>query len=192
MKIKAKTTFVSDEGFEFTFRPMDDGLTIEKTKDGYEARYLVQDDNADSPKEWADESLFLVADHRDFCVKPIGNSTFETVTSDYKNTHYIFGLEAYIHSGVVLALSQEGNFPDRNCDTSQLGAVFVSKKEWPDKAAARDAALGLIKTWNMYLCGDVYGIVKETYDHDKNHLHQDSCWGFYGHKDALEALKTEI
>jgi len=46
--------------------------------------------------------------------------------------------------------------------------------------------------WNQYLSGDVYEIIKETYDKEKNHLDHDSCWGFYGYKYALEALQTEI
>lgn len=144
--------------------------------------YIVQDEGAQAPNEWGNDSLFLVADHRDFYVKPPEGSSFETVTEDYRKTHHVFGLEAYIHSGVSLALSDEGNFPDRQWDVSQLGAVFVSKKEWPDKAAAKKAAEGLLDTWNTYLEGDVWGYVIE----DELGEHVESCWGYYGHEHAEE------
>lgn len=95
---------------------------------------------------------------------------------DYIKKYHIFGLEAYIHSGVVLALSREGNFPDRQWDVSQLGLCFASKKEWRTRAKARKAVLGLIEYWNDYLSGNVYGYVIE----DKEGNSFDSCWGFYG------------
>ena len=97
----------------------------------------------------------------------------------YCKDYHIFGLEAYIHSGVVLALSREGNFPDRQWDVSQLGLVFVSKKEWKTRAKAREAALGLIEYWNSCLSGEVYGFVIE--DSEGGTL--DSCWGFFGDYD---------
>jgi hypothetical protein len=109
---------------------------------------------------------------------------------DYCKKYHIFGLEAYIHSGVSLSLSHEGNFPDRQWDVSQLGLVFASKKEWKSRAKARKAALGLIETWNCSMSGDVYGCVREEYDQDKKQIKEDSCWGFYGYKYAIEELKT--
>lgn len=139
------------------------GLTIE----------IVPDDDTESPE--SDTNLFLVANHRDFYVKPPGNSTMESVAEDHKKTHRIFGLEAYIHSGVVLSLTVEGNFPDRQWDVSQLGAVFVAKEEWKTRAEARKAAIGLIETWNCYLSGSVYGFMVK----DENGDVIDSCWGFY-------------
>ncbi len=224
MKIKKVTHYVSEEGFEFTFEPVEDTVTITKTENGYEARYLVQDDNAMSPDEDEDEGLFLVGYHRDFTVnrekrkydKETGRSTvidngiskelaqhianggkyedgsIDSEAKDYIKKYHIFGLEAYIHSGVVLALSNEGNFCDRQWDVSQLGLVFVSKEEWKTRVKAREAAIGLIETWNQYLSGDTYGIVKETYDKDKEQLDHDACWGFGGYDYALESLKTEI
>ena len=68
-----------------------------------------------------------------------------------------------------------GNYPDRQWDVSQLGFVFVSKKEWRLSAKARLAAESLLKEWNQYLSGDVYGYIV-----DDDGLNEDSCWGFYG------------
>lgn len=137
---------------------------------------ICNDDNCDGPNEWGDDSLFLVGNHRDFYVKPPEGISFEDVKSHYEKTHHIFGLEAYIHSGVRLALSQKGNFPDRQWDVSQLGYVFASKEEWKTRKSAECAALGLIETWNDYLAGNVYGY--QVKDSEGEHIA--SCWGFYG------------
>lgn len=150
---------------------------------------IYQDEDAQSPREYGDEGLFIVANHRDFYVPEPGEKRvtddYETIVNRWKKTHWVFPLEAYIHSGVVLALSHEGNFPDRQWDVSQLGAVFVAKKEWNTKAKARKAALQYVETWNQYLSGDVYGYVIE--DEDGNNL--ESCWGFYGLEYATQEAK---
>ena len=140
---------------------------------------IYADDNGGSPKDWGDDGLFLVADHRDFSVNGPKKEKPSACIEIYGKTHHVFGLEAYIHSGVVLALSREGNFPDRQWDVSQLGAVFVSKKEFRLKKSARKCAQGLIETWNDYLSGNVYGYNVETEEGSA----VDSVWGFYGDYD---------
>ncbi len=148
---------------------------------------ILQDEHASSPSEWGDDSLFLVANHRQFYVPVPGEKRLpqygNEVADRFAKTHHIFDLEAYIHSGVRLALSGEGNFPDRCWDVSQLGYVFASKSEWKTRKEARKAALSLVETWNDYLSGDVWGYVVE--DDDGNCL--DACWGFYGDDGKKEA-----
>lgn len=206
MTIRRVTSFVNDEGFEFTFKPVDGSVKIEKTKTGYEARYLVQDNDAQSPDDWGNDDIFLVAYHRDFYVesKLIDKQQARNLlkpddeldeweidfVKDWKAKYHIFGLEAYIHSGVMLALGHEGNFPDRRWDVSQLGLVFAAKACWQNYSQAKTAAKSLIDEWNKYLSGDVYGCVKETFNKKKVQLDQDSCWGFYGYDHALECLKS--
>lgn len=164
---------------------------------------IYQDENMDSPQDWGDDALFLVANHRNFCVreKDITDEVISEIfmpeedaetnlyaerAKELKKQYHVFGLEAYIHSGVVLALSREGNFVDRQWDVSQLGAVFVKKTEARTRASAKKMAQGLIETWNQYLSGDVYGFMIE--DAEGNHL--ESCWGFYG-MDAVEEGANE-
>ena len=101
--------------------------------------------------------------------------------------YYVFGLEAYIHSGVRLALLNRGNFCDRQWDVSNIGAVLVAKKEWPRRAKAEKAALGLINTWNDYLSGNVYGY---TIENSAGEL-IDSCYGYYGDYDAEYGALSE-
>lgn len=83
----------------------DEYVVHTETKGGCTLK-IMQDTSYDqNPSAWGDDSLFLVADHRDFYVKPPKGSTFESVVADYTKTHRVFGLEAYIHSDVRLALS---------------------------------------------------------------------------------------
>ena len=161
---------------------------------------LEQEEYPSSPSDWGDTGAFLVGWHsRNFWVLPPGKKRADrynpqSALDDYKDTHHIFMLEAYIHSGVRLELNQCGNFPDRRWDvSSNIGAVFLSKSEWKTKSAKRTIkyALGLVEEWNQYLCGDVWGYViseLESADDDAEAVndHVYSCWGFYGRKYAEE------
>ncbi len=153
---------------------------------------IIQDQTAESPREWADTGLFLVANHRDFYVPEPGEKrvpeSANEVVDKYSKTHWVFPIEAYIHSGVVLAFSQEGNFPDRRWDVSQLGFVFAAKEEWRLSKSARKAAAGLIATWNQYLSGDVWGYAIK----DEEGATVDSCWGFYGREYCEEQAKEAM
>lgn len=176
---------------------------------------IMRDDSPFPPDEGGDDSLFLTAYHREFWVEGPNDyhkdETGKTVRSgktierdecialakkdtgdinyrpEFLKKYFVFGLEAYIHSGVRLALSMEGNFPDRAWDVSQLGLVFVSKKAWPTKEKARKAALSLIETWNDYLSGNVYGFRVEN-DAGEN---LESIWGFSGDYDAEGGALSE-
>ncbi|MFA5186882.1 MAG: hypothetical protein WC551_10420 [Patescibacteria group bacterium] len=224
MAIHKRTTYYSTEdpeteGFEFTFPPEEGSITVTKqpkgdgVTPGYTVRYIVRDDDAQSPDEGRDDGLFLVGYHRDFYTdhgKKISEDLarqimaagrVRTVEEDdeisgeareWRKSHHIFPLEAYIHSGVSLALSHEGNFPDRQWDVSQLGLVFVSKKEWRTRKAAEKAARAHVETWNQYLSGDVWGIVREDYREDKTLIEHEECWGYYGEEYAKKAALTEI
>jgi hypothetical protein len=104
--------------------------------------------------------------------------------------YWIFPLEACIHSGVCLYLSG-GCAIDRQWDVSQLGAVFVSKKEARLSKSARELALSLIKTWNLYLSGQVYSF--SVTDPDGEDV--DSCGGFFTdniEKDILVYCRATI
>lgn len=138
---------------------------------------VYQDNDTESPDNFGDESVFLVAFHRDFTVdrKGFDRDTCVEFSENGSKEYHVFGLEAYIHSGVSLALSQEGKFPDRQWDVSQLGLVFVSKKETRYKTKAGKIAQNLIELWNDYLSGNVYGYMVEKDDNEFG-----GVWGFYG------------
>jgi hypothetical protein len=172
---------------------------------------IYQDESYDqSPDEWGNEDLFLVGFHSDFTVRREGFEEYVAAQAyadrdkytdldddqaahvkQVKKKYWIIGLEAYIHSGVVLAIAREGNFPDRRWDVSQLGAIFVEKKTWKTLPKARKAALGLIEEWNSCLSGEVYGYVVEGKGVDEIKNAMDSCWGFLGDiKYCIEEAKS--
>ena len=193
-----------EEELDYIFEPVEDSITIKKTKTGYEARYLVQDDNPMSPEEMDDDSLFLVNYHRDFEVRRDEVITKDDLVNWYRQDcrdyddreftelYHIFALSCLVHSGVWLSLSRSFSCDLGGWDTSHVGAVLACKKEWPKEADALAAAELKVQEWNQYLSGDIYGIVKETYNKKKIQVDHDSCWGFYGHKYALEELKEGI
>jgi len=146
------------------------------------------DEPCESPDDWGDEDLFLVAFHEDFTVSRTGydrERAVEVLTNGGDDDHFAFGLEAYIHSGVVLALSGEGPFPDRRWDVSQLGIVLASREDFKTRENAKRASRDLLTTWNMYLSGEVYGYVLT--DEDGKPI--DSCWQIYGMDNAVYKAK---
>lgn len=160
------------------------------TETVYEEKYkgltikIYPDDSANSPDEGGgDDGLFLVHFHRDCQIEREKIITeddlrrwYQGEEIDQEKQYHIFAVEAYIHSGVVLALANDQRyFPDRQWDVSHVGAVLASKNEWSMRKAAKNAARGLIETWNAYLSGDVYGYVIENGEGEN----LGSCWGFY-------------
>lgn len=149
---------------------------------------IMPDDDAQSPNDWGNTDLFLVAFGRSFAVEREGYSEglcqsimnagkYEDDSINYEakemiKKYHFFVVEAYIHSGISLSLANEGKFPDRQWDVSGgIGMVFVEKKYWKTKAKAREAARSLLEEWNVYNNGEVYGY---------NILNVGSVWGFHG------------
>jgi hypothetical protein len=143
------------------------------------------DEYADSPEEGGDTALFLIAAHRDFHVRfpDKGEPTPENVKEWKEKGYHVFPIEAYIHSGVRLALSNEGNFCDRRWDVSNpVGFLFVEKKVWRLRKTAEKAARQYVETWNQYLSGDVYIVTAGG----------ESCGGQYGIEYAQECGREMV
>ena len=217
-------------------------------KDIYYKGYKIkirQDEDYESLNDWKDENLFLVYDHRQFTVKidgfepndiynylelkskiasPIGLDESQEELEDeikgyfdYDSKYWIFPVEAYIHSGVDLSLFSG----TKKCrwDSSVTGYILASKEEFKNLETATNAAEELIKTWNQYLSGDVWGYIikksnivysisKEKFDrllfeNDLSTLESEfdiedeweevySCWGFYGQDAVIEEAKLII
>ena len=154
---------------------------------------FYQDTDAQSPADWGDENLFLVHYHRDFWqenkdvterdLRDLYQGNKTETTRRLQKEYYIFPVAALIHSGVWLKLGHGGfSMDEGGWDTSHVGALFASKKEFKSKGDAEKCATGKVTEWNHYLSGDVYGFVVE----DKDGEDLDSCWGFYGLKYAKE------
>jgi len=211
MTVRAITTtryIDEDSGIEYTHKPIEESVILSPIPSGFVLSYLVQDQDAQSPDEWKNLSLFLVHYHQD-CWIPDERMTEDVLRSWYHREYgyeleeeeeetlneidreyWVFEVAAYIHSGVVLSLGSGSHFPDRQWDVSHVGAVFVAKEEWEDREKARKAAEGVIEGWNQYFTGDVYGIVHERLDADKVSVGEDSCWNFYGYDYAKAEMEN--
>jgi len=160
---------------------------------------IFQDDSAESPDSWGDDALFLVHYHRDFEVcrdKVVARDTIAALyrgekseaVRELKKKYHVFSVATLIHSGVWLRLGSGGFQEDSGgWDTSHVGAALVSKKEFKSRGKAGKAAESLIKEWNDYLSGNVYGYTVK--DAESNNL--DSCWGFFGDYNAPGGALSE-
>lgn len=153
--------------------------TVELEHVDYSLHY---DEDAQSPDTWNDESLFLMASHRSLSVRH--DQTTEDNVSALQKTHHLFPVEAYIHSGIRLYFAKEAKV-DRAFDVSALGFICASKSEFKTRAKAKNAATGLLEEWNQYLSGEVYGYEVK----DKDGLHLESCYGFFGADGREDAEK---
>jgi hypothetical protein len=197
-----RTITRTDTGLELSHKPQDDDDVILTEKDGkITLKYLVQDNDPRPPNEDDDNGLFLVNYHRDFWVINDKFIAKDQLASWYRGekieqakTHWIFTLGMYSHSGVILRLGSKSFVGDSGgWDSSMIGAVFVSKDEWnrPDKA--EEAAKCLVKTWNNYLSGDVWGYVTDVLDaktKERVEAECESCWGYNStYREALESMQ---
>ena len=186
---------------------------------------IYRDEDCETPDRWGTTDLFLAARHRQFCVEgdPVRDPADAICSYDCDEEHehtaacpkegsikpdiaasyHVFGLYAYIHSGVSLSLGAHWA-EDDGWDTSQVGLVFASRSEWPDAAEAEKAAESLVKEWNDCLSGNVYGyVIEAARRYRKVYLDSsgeateetegtewenvDSCWRFIGDSDYCRA-----
>lgn len=146
---------------------------------------IYQSEAFDDPNEW-NEDRFLIYDHRSFCIRVKGfdvNEIYDAFQTKniYKGFH-VFPVYAYIHSGVALSLGRsEYPFNDR-WDVSYRGFILIKKEKglsWK-REKAHKIAEKLIKCWNQYLSGEVYGFRIDELD--------DSCGGYYGNPEESGLL----
>ena len=161
---------------------------------------IKSDDYAEKHDIYSDD-LFLVYDHRDFCVErkefyPPEINDYLNGDTDYDFSNFwIFPVYAYIHSVVSLSLSHNGD----RWDTSMRGYVLVNKniREDFNEELAKNYAEDLIKEWNMYLSGDVYElkIYKLNICNHCGHNEEEEVEfmsGIYGYDEAEQLAKEYI
>lgn len=148
---------------------------------------LEQDEYCESPNEWGDDELFLLAKHREFDVSRKGfdiDEIFEHIeeTNVWEWGEYkLLPLFAYIHSGISLSTSRVCQW-----DSSLVGLIFVSKEFETDKQDR--LADNLLSDWNTYLMGDVWRY--EILSKDDEQV--DALSGIYEYENALEEAKHQV
>lgn len=130
---------------------------------------IYRDEDPQSPDDWGNDDLFLIANHRQFSVQRKGFNCDKDTPKDHRKDYHVLPLYAYIHSGVALSLD-EFSCP---WDSGQVGWVLVGKR--CGFRSISKAAKSLVSEWSSYLSGEVYGFVVE-----REGEQTDSCWGFVG------------
>lgn len=165
---------------------------------------VFTDDTTESPKEWGNDDVCFWDDrnlsvehskmNRDIFgayIKTEGYEEYKEEAKEISKKYHIFGVDAYIHSGIALSLHGKG----MNCrwDTaSYIGCVLVEKKEARTVKKAEVIARGIVACWNDYLQGNVYGYMLEDTLMEGDF---GGCWGFYGDYQSsglIESAKDEI
>jgi len=149
MKVRKVTKYlIEDYNLPLSYEPIEDTIKVKQDGGYTKVGYLIQDNDTsflvDNLKK--DKNLFLVAYNRNFWIEgkehgvtkelsrllyspqPDKSSEGYEEWKEWHSKYWIFPLEAYIHSGVRLALSYEGNFPDRRWDVSTTWVGFCFQK----------------------------------------------------------------
>lgn len=205
IKTITKTTYISDEGFSFTFEPIEETLKITKTKTGFVAKYLTQDNNPENPFDNSEGNGIF------YHWKDMGKEELEKyceLLGYDPDTREIIGkedkdavrIDKYEHSGITYSVEGEG----RNCrwDTSHSWAVWYPDKVLLDelkglKGTARrnkcvEYARQMCELFNQWNSGDCYLLVKEIFNKDKEQIDQENVGGYFGYNEALKGLKNDI
>jgi hypothetical protein len=208
MITKTVTTRYTDEkGFSFTFEPIENTLLIKKTAKGFEARYLTPDNDPIDPRE--DENLGnMICFHKRYTLgdkTDLNSDMFDGWQEMYdylikeKKAIIILPLYLYDHSGISMKVgSFQGLLPQGHAefDSGQVGFIYVTKEDLKRigilKSRAEKSLQSEVEVYNDYIQGNVYCIVKETYNHNKEQVDYDVCGGYFGYDEALKSLKTDI
>lgn len=197
------TTYTNEEGFDFTFEPIDGTLKITETKDGYTAKYLTTENDPIDPRE--DDNIGnMICFHRNYCLgdkqDEISKDSFnsweelETYLIKEKNAVVVLPLYLYDHSGISIRTCVHGQHSSWDC--GQVGFIYATKKQLITEGITKNQLqkhlIGEVETYNSYISGDVYCTVRETYTKEKEKIDFDSVGNYIGYKYAVDALETDI
>lgn len=163
---------------------------------------LYRDNNPSNPRDW-DNVGTMVCWHTRYNLGDVNGkkaygdpSKFDVWWKTNGKGGVILSLYLYDHSGITMR-TQPFSCP---WDSGQVGYIYTTKetviKEWgkngkfthSSKAKALKYLEAEVKTYDQYLCGDVYGYVIE----DSQSQRIDSCWGFYGLDYAKQEAQTQL
>lgn len=201
MEIKTITTTVHrlNNEFDLVFEPVEDSIKIKKSKKGYKIRYLALDEPFDSPRDW-DNFGTMVCFHNNYSLGDETNLNSDSFNSWEELQEYlikelkaviVLPLSLYDHSGISMKV---GSF---NCkwDSGQVGFIYCTKEEIKAEGISKKRAEEILKaeveTYNQYLTGEVYTVVEECFDLDKNQIDYNCIGGYFGYEYALKELEVK-
>lgn len=197
---------------DLMFVPIDrndpDVFATEETLEGCKVKYIALDNEPESPRQ-CDNLGTMVCFHKRYILgdeehgyrSETFNSWDELKSAIEENGDIgvILPLYLYDHSGITMGTCP---FNDR-WDSGQVGFIFVSKDKIREEFSIKDTditdeildkAKNVLKSeveiYDYYLRGEVYRLIVEIFDKDKEQTYCDIVGGFYGIKCAKEELKT--
>jgi hypothetical protein len=116
-----------------------------------------------------------------------------------KKAIIILPLYLYDHSGISIKIgSFQGLLPQGHAefDSGQVGFIYCTKEDLKrigiTKARVKKSLQAEVEVYNQYIQGDIYCLVRETYDKNKEQIDYDVCGGYFGYLEAKKSLETEI
>lgn len=193
-------------------------FVVERAVKGNKELRLVIDPEPDNPRETSDNFGHMVAWHRRYDLSDKDTAkefptpeSFNEFLRENKGKIVMLKIQAYEHSGITIRafeISHEVNsgdypFNDR-WDAYCIGCIYATyediRKEFSVKHVTKktlEKALNIlhdeIKTFDLYLTGQVYGYQIVTKHKCKYGEHEEvtgSCWGFYYF--TFEEFKKEM
>jgi hypothetical protein len=157
---------------------------------------VFQDVDAQSPRE--DDNLgTMTCFHRKYSLGDKHNFSVDEFKDEWlpenKKNLIILPLFLYDHGGITMSI---GSFNDR-WDSGQIGFIYVTKEKireeygWKRLTPKRidrikEYLKGEVEEYDQYLTGDIFGFKIE------GPYCEDSCWGYYGTKAAIEGATRSI
>lgn len=146
---------------------------------------IEYDTDPQSPDEWCSlvKIAYLNNSRYKLGSEPVKLEQMDEIKDGITSGKYIgLPVYAYIHGDVQLS-TEPFSCP---WDSGQSGLVYGDTKELAEAGMCNEQALlmckDFVETYSLYLQGEVYGY-RVLVDGEE----VDSCWGFYGRKDAQEA-----
>lgn len=171
---------------------------IDSTK--YNVRIHSDDDMGMGPREW-DNLGTMICSHRNY---NLGDEQFnvgdydsldelEQYLRDERGAVVVLPLNLYDHSGITMSIGWGSGW-----DNGVVGFIYATREDIQKEYGVKNMTkktlelvervlAGEVETYDMYLRGDVYGVIIE----DEAGQDVGSCWGFYGDA-AVEDYLTEV
>ncbi len=145
--------------------------------------YIERDEFPQSP--WEDMDLGF---EYKFEIRRYLETQSSSFPSMDNKDYWFIPVYGYAHSGVTISLSPFGC----RWDSGIAGHVAVKRPskggEWKTRKSFEKYLKGMVKSYDEYLQGNVYGIIIEDLDDED----VESCWGFYGVEEAEREVKERL
>jgi len=198
--------------FNLMFEPVDkkdpEAFMVEKTEDGYKVKYIAIDNDPESPRV-CDNFCTMVCFHKKYVLgdeehgykaeKFYSWDDLKESIEKIEDVAVILPLYLYDHSGLSIRTTP---FEDK-WDSGQIGYIFVTKAKICEEFSITDEEIteeivdkakkileGEVQIYDNYLNGNVYRLVEEIFDNDKQQIDNSIVGGFYDMEYAKKELKT--